>query len=117
MAYRAVLNNRDRQKLRDKIKADKIIRELQAFALGIKLKRNNGEYHVPKLTTLKVKALFGLLDRILPTIKAEEVIVEKTEKTRVISSEVLSEEDWLEKYGPKDEELPENVTSIADAKK
>jgi len=115
MASRTALNNRDRQKLRDKIQSDKIIRELQAFGLGIKLKRNNGGYHVPNLTALKVKTLFGLLDRTLPAIRAEEVATTTEEVVeRVISASALSEDEWTDQYGP--QELPEGVTPITAAK-
>ena len=117
MPTRSQLNNRDRQKLRDKIQADKIIRELQAFGLGIKLKRSNGEMHVPKLTTNKIKVLLALLGKTLPDIRAEEVTTLSDEEVveRVISGEPLSEEAWTDEYGP--QELPEGVTSIEAAKK
>ena len=92
------LNNRDKDKLRDKIRADKLIRSLQAFALSEPIKLANGQTGVPKLTPARIRANLGLLNKVLPDLKSEELKLEGEARQKVISATPMDEEKWAEPY-------------------
>jgi len=93
------LNNRDKDKIREKIKADKIIMRLQAYVLGTKLTNADGKKVVPKMDANKIRASLGLLNKVLPDYKSTELDVTTTERDKVVSAKPVTESEWSEQYG------------------
>jgi hypothetical protein len=72
---------------RARIRGSKILGRLLAHAEGVE-----------EMTPSEVKAALGLLDRILPVLKATE-ITQNIDRKNTISAEPLTEEQWFAKYG------------------
>tara|TARA_R110000803_G_scaffold206573_1_gene273928 strand:+ start:59 stop:379 length:321 start_codon:yes stop_codon:yes gene_type:complete len=92
------LNNRDKDKLREKIRADKIISRMQAYVLGTKI-QVDGKQVVPKMDANKIRASLGLLNKVLPDYRSTEVDMSTTVKEKVVSSTPLKESEWSQQYG------------------
>ncbi len=103
---RRELNERDKDKLRDKIRADRIISVLQHFILGTQMKHPDGKMRVPKMTPMRIQACRILLSKVLPDLKSEEIVATVESHRRVISEKPVTAAEWQEKYGGGDNVVP-----------
>jgi hypothetical protein len=75
---------------RERIRASQLINRLQAFVHG-KLKR--------PMSSSQVKAALGLLEKVIPDLKAIEHSGRIAEEVHAITAEPLTDEEWVEIYG------------------
>ena len=52
-----------------------------------------------EMTATQVTAALGLLRKTLPDLQQQEIKAEVNQKTRVVSNEPLTEDEWSDQYG------------------